>query len=568
LTAFRTGSRRIALLAFLGASGGLAASAKELRWFPDRPVAWFEHDDAPVASAPEETHLQELDTTLIIRDGLANEIDRALALEGRTPAQDVNAADEVPCSTWFCARNHLHPMTPEEVVAGPAAVAPVLPFKIVKGKDEGASTGFQVADATGRKFMLKVDPAGHLGMATGGELVGYRIFHAAGYNVPGAFHTDLRPQDFTLDPRATYKLRRVQKRPLTWEKVNLQLAGVARLPDGRIRAVAIPWMPGQLLGGFDMLGRRADDPNDRIPHQHRRSLRANWILFAWLSVLDPSSVNTMDAYVEEGGRKFVRHYHFDFGCAFGSGTSHVQSPHQEGEYPIEVGRTLRAFVSLGLYHRSFQDQRPEWERLVAQYPAIGFLPAEDFDPDAYRTNYKLPTHIRMTDRDAYWGTKVVTSFTDAQIDALVAVADLPSGDAHYVDHALKVRRDILGRRYLRAMAAVESPALSDDGARVCFQDLSIARGYAQPWEIRYKIDVTDGHGARLFEGEQMSSGSTTCVPVGGAGPGSGYRIVSVTTRLGGGAGAPQKSTTKASRIHLRWRAGEGRFVVVGLERDE
>ena len=55
-----------------------------------------------------------------------------------------------------------------------------------------------------------------------------------------------------------------------------------------------------------------------------------------------------------------------------------------------------------------------------------------------------------------------------------------------------------------------------------------------------------------------------CVAAGG--PGGEYRIVSIRTRLadGKGAGTPGK----ASRIHLRWRAREGRFVVVGLERDE
>ena len=47
--------------------------------------------------------------------------------------------------------------SPEEVAAGPTAVAPVLPLTIVKGKDQGAATGFQVADARGRKFMLKFD---------------------------------------------------------------------------------------------------------------------------------------------------------------------------------------------------------------------------------------------------------------------------------------------------------------------------------------------------------------------------------------------------------------------------
>ena len=45
-------------------------------------------------------------------------------LEGRLPAQDVNAADEVPCSTWFCARNHLRPMSAGEIAAGPAVVPP------------------------------------------------------------------------------------------------------------------------------------------------------------------------------------------------------------------------------------------------------------------------------------------------------------------------------------------------------------------------------------------------------------------------------------------------------------
>ena len=49
--------------------------------------------------------------TLIMRDGLANEVDRILALEGRRPARDVNALDEVPCSTWYCPRNHLQPLS-------------------------------------------------------------------------------------------------------------------------------------------------------------------------------------------------------------------------------------------------------------------------------------------------------------------------------------------------------------------------------------------------------------------------------------------------------------------------
>jgi hypothetical protein len=545
----------------VSAGSATAARADEPRWFADRPVAWFEHDDVPLAATPAPTHLQELDQTLVIRDGLQGEADRALSLEGRTPALDVNALDEVPCSTWFCARNHLHPMTPAEVAAGPPAEPPVLPLTIVKGKEGGASTGFQVVDAVGRKFMLKLDPAKYLGLATGAELVGYRLFHAAGYYVPGAFHTDLGPEDLKLDPRATFKLYKVQKRPFTRERLDAQLARMAHLPDGRLRAVTVPWIPGEVLGGFDLKGRREDDPNDRLPHERRRSLRANWVLFAWLAVLDPSAINTMDTVVSDEGRRFVRHYHFDFGCALGSSTSRPQSPHQQGEYPIEVGRTLRALLSLGFYHRPFEDQRGAWARLVAQYPSLGYFPAEDFDPDAFRTNRKLPTHVRMTDRDAYWGAKVVTSFTNAQLEAVVAAAELPAADAAYAVHALEVRRDILGRRYLRAVAAVEAPAVSPDGAQLCFDDLAIARGYAAPAEATYKVEITDGRGGALSTREQRAEGPRACAPLPAGPPGTGYRVVAVTTTLAGHA-------SKTSRVHLRWRAALGRFAVVGLERDE
>jgi hypothetical protein len=556
--------------AVIAAAGGLArGEALRARWFADRAVAWSEHDDADVPARPEANHLQDLETALTIRDSVMNEADRLLAVENRPPAQDVNALDEVPCSTWFCARNHLAPMTPEEIAAGPPATAPVPPFTILKGKDQGSAVGFQVVDSVGHKFMLKLDPAGHLGLTTSAEMVGNRIFHAAGYNVPGAFLVDVAPVDLRIDRKASFKRYKVQKRPLTEAHVLAQLDTAARLPDGRLRAVAVPWIGGDVLGSFDMLGQRPGDPNDRIPHQHRRSLRASWVLFAWLSVLDPSSINTIDSYLSESGRHFVRHYFFDFSCTFGSATSYAQGPQQDGEYLVEVGRTLAALFSFGLYHRPFQDQRAEWLALNDRFPAIGYFPAESFDPDQYRSNRKLPPHMRITARDAYWGAKLVTSFSDAQLAALIGVSGLPARDAAYAEHALRVRRDIIGRRYLRAEAAVEKPEMAADGASVCFDDLAVARGYADPAELAYSVDVGDGYGVSIARGEQPSTGARACVGIGGAGRGTGYRAVTIRSQLAGGAGRPGgAAVSKAARIHLRWRDAERRFVVVGLERDE
>jgi hypothetical protein len=556
--------------AVLASPPAMADSAP--RWFADRPIAWQEHDDEHLAVAPASNHLQSARAALTLRDSVVTEADRILSLEGKTAAQDVNAMDEVPCSTWFCARNHLRPMTTAEITAGPpTAVPPRLPLTITKGKDAGAASGYQVKDADGRKYMLKFVGAGHTGTAIAGEVIGNLIFHAAGYNVPGAFALDLRPDDLKLGAGATTLVFGVQPRPLTEASVRAALSEVTRADDGRIHAVAVPWVTGKLVGGFDMLGVRADDANDRIPHQHRRSLRASRVLFAWLSVCDPGSVNTIDSYVEEAGRRFVRHHFFDFGCALGSSTTSLKGPHEDGEYVVEVGRTLAALFSLGLYRRPFQDRRPEWTESVARHPSIGYFPAEGFDPDAYRSQSKLPAAVRMTERDAYWGAKLVTAFSDEQIAALVQAAQLPDAEAPALARALRVRRDVIGRRYLRAVAAIENPSMAPDSSRVCFEDLAIARGYAQPAEVTYMVEATDGEGGRVAAYEQVAGGPVACVSIGDTQPyASGYRVVSIRARFIGAAGRSGRNVdvSKASRVHLRWRDGAGRFVLVGLERDE
>src|SRR4051794_17464463 len=259
----------------LALTGQLRAEEKPVRTFPDRGVAWQEHDDTNLAGAPETNHLQSLAVALALRDGLSGEIDRIMSLDTSPPALDVNAADEVPCSTWYCPRNHLHPMTPEQVVAGTGAPPPRLPLTITSGKIRGDALGFQVVDADGHKFLLKLDFNNHLGMTTTAELIGNAVFHAAGYNVPGAYLMDVDPSTFRIDPRATYLQYNVQHRQFTPTFLANRLALTDRLPDGKVRVVAIPWLQGQQLGGFDMKGTRRGDANDRIPHQLRRSLRAS-----------------------------------------------------------------------------------------------------------------------------------------------------------------------------------------------------------------------------------------------------------------------------------------------------
>jgi hypothetical protein len=93
-------------------SDACASSIDRMRLFPDRPAAWHEHDDADVAVRPERLGLEDEKLARLFRLFVTSEADRALSFEPPRPAEDVNALDEVPCSTWFCPRNHVAPMSP------------------------------------------------------------------------------------------------------------------------------------------------------------------------------------------------------------------------------------------------------------------------------------------------------------------------------------------------------------------------------------------------------------------------------------------------------------------------
>jgi hypothetical protein len=488
-------------------------------------------------------------------DLFIREVDRALSIEWRRPADDVNAFDEVPCSTWFCPRNHLEArLTPEAVAAGPpAAVAPVVPLTIRAGNEAAAEFGFDVIDAAGRHYRLKFDPPGHAGLATGAEAVAHRLFWAAGYNTPGAFVVEFAVDDLRIADGATILHHGFDRRPFTVAALGRILTSVARSADGRIRAVAVAAPAGTAIGAFDFKGRRGDDPNDRIPHEHRRSLRASLVLAAWTGAAAMSSADTQDVLVVADGRRFVRHYFRDFSATFGASWIDLKGPWQGEERILDFSRQLKALVLLGVSRRRWQGKREDWEAALREAPALGWFVGDGWSPGGFRTAWPLPAYVRMTDRDAYWGAKVVTAFTDAQIHAAVSAGRFAAADAARLERVLRARRDAIGRHWLRRVTAVEQPVVSASGDALCFRDVAIEWGAARAGGVRYTIVV--GVERRWFH----AKGPRSCPPLP---PLRGdYVVVTVVARVDGMLARP-------ARVHLAWRSGERRFVVVGLERDE
>src|SRR5205823_154471 len=106
---------------------------------------------------------------------------------------------------------------------------------------------------------------------------------------------------------------RGRKHPLTTAHLDRILSHAAPPVNGRYRCMASRYLAGKPLGPFQYMGRQKDDPDDLVPHERRRELRGLWTIAAWVNHVDCRGANTLDMWVTENGRSFVRHYLLDFG---------------------------------------------------------------------------------------------------------------------------------------------------------------------------------------------------------------------------------------------------------------
>ncbi len=361
-------------------------------------------------------------------------------------AANVDEHDQVRLpSTWWQPRAGYQPVSVEQMLAGPGpGTGPASgKWTVTRAKTQGVTPGFFIKDAEGTRFILKFDPPSNPEMATSADAISCVLFWAAGYNVPDNTITFFRPEDLSIGKGATYVDERGIKKPMTEEFLHKLLEKLPRRPDGTIRAMASRILAGQLLGPFEYQGRRKDDPEDMIVHQLRRELRGLWAVAAWTNHADVRGPNSLDIWVDEGGRQFVRHYLIDFGSCLGSGALGERAYPTGNEYFVDYGVSGEELAALGL--KPFA-----WEKTVdPHYPSIGFIESQAFDPVSWRPDYPNPAFDERTARDVRWGVRIVGAIGDDLIRAAVARGKLSDpAAAEYLVRTLIERRDKLVTRWL------------------------------------------------------------------------------------------------------------------------
>ena len=433
-------------------------------------------DDDPIAREPDTQDaagVAEWDIDLAI-DLVTNMFGRPGDSTPHVRARNINTVDEVPDSSWFTNRVLARPVAPGEIARGPLTGNGPAPgrWTIASPKQSGFAPGFVVLDSRGDRWFVSFDAAGHPEAATGAIAVANKIFWALGYWQVENFVVSIKPDQLDISDKATFTPVSGRKRPMGPANVEAVLRRAHRSPDGSYRAIAARALPGRPVGGFRYYGTRPDDPNDIVPHEHRRELRALKVFGAWTNLVDMKAGNTLDTVVIENGRNIVRHYLQDVGSTFGTGANAPREYDEGWELLYDGDLLLKRLVTLGFFIAPWQTVAYE------EHPAIGRFEGDAFDPVSWRPRVATAAFLRARADDSFWAARRVAAFTDELIRAAVKSGGYSDPAAEeLLTSVLIKRRDKIAAAYLPSINPLVDFAL-DRAGQLTFRNAAVDAGVA------------------------------------------------------------------------------------------
>jgi hypothetical protein len=280
-----------------------------------------------------------------------------------------------------------------------------------------------------------------------------------------------------------------------------------RGPDGSYRAVAVMTPPGRAVGTFRYYGTRQDDPNDVVPHEHRRELRALKVFGAWINLIDLDARHTLDTVITEGDRATIRHYLL-IGSALGASAGGPVDFDAGWESLYQRPLARRRLLRLGFVFRPWQTVPYE------EHPGLGRFEGHVFDPLTWRPRAPTAAFLSARADDTFWAARRVAAFTREMIEAAAAAGRYSSPEARkLLSDILIVRQGRITAAYLPAVNPLVDFALSADG-RLAFRNAAVDASVVPAPPGGYQAAWATFDNAT---GQAVSIGTTTG-PQGGAAP--------------------------------------------------
>jgi len=448
--------------------------------FADRPPVEVVHDDqaTPLPSRQgfdEREHLSDV----YLRRPL---FDVIRPLDFGTGG-DVNALDEVPPSTWY------EPLLTKRAPSGNAnASPPTFPFIALDESPTTSPDALVVGDAKGVRYELLTDPPDKPGLHTAAEVLGSLLLRSLGLRAPRAWIVGV--------PESTLSSNGAEAR----KRLEAWLARKAALVGGSRRVSATLWPPGIDVGIASDFSLRGDDPNDRVEHANRRTLRAMRIFAHWMGWTSFGVKSTRDVYVGEPGKGHLVHFMTGVSRAFG--TQDLQDLPRLDEQAGSLWWHLGTFGLAPV---------PTTPAKIAAFPSLGYL-SETLVPGDFDVSPPYSPFVRLTPGDEYWAGKRLIDAGEDAIRIGIEATELPDNASAHLEKVLNKRR----RALIAHATAVVTPldVAANAGRTVWFKDRAIAAGVAQRKGTYYEVSYLDQSGHELSPRRSFwSAGEISVVPL-------------------------------------------------------
>ena len=469
---------------------------------------------------------------------------------GVIPAQGVNTLGDVMDGEWYVNRQTPRRMAIAELKRGPRDDLPPAAegsWQVLVVKPFGTNPGLLVADGKRDLYLLRFDPIGFSGMATGANMVTARFLYALGYHVPENYLVRFERSRLVANAEGQTVSSAGRPRRLYGDDIDAFLRTVATADDRTYRAVAtrLPESREALLGPYQYWGTRSDDPNDTVPHEHRRDLRGLYVFSAWLNNSGARAVDTHDIMTPIDGVARIRHYIVDFTRSLGSGSVKGPKLVWEGHEPFLAGRdkTRRNILGFGVV-------TPAWMREeYPDLPEVGTFGSQTFDPDAWTSNDPIMAFENRLPDDTFWAAKQVMAFTDAEIRAVVQTGEYSQAAEDWMTATLIERRNRIGRTYFSRVLPIDRFRVS--GATLQFDDLAML----------YRLSP-----ARTFTVEWYGFDNATNTLLAPIGTGANLPAAAQSAPEGSYVAARVHAGDPAMSVTIYLRHGATGFDVVGVDR--
>lgn len=455
-----------------------SCSQQKIAFKPD-PVIWDVYDKAPI----EQPEKRDYNRYAYSVDQLVNrQLDDLIDPVDPPSAMNTNALDEVPNSSWFTNRLGREYLVGRQVADGPGgpdnSPEKCKPWEILRIEASKISPAVSIRDSKGREFTLKFDSKVFPEAITASEVIASRIMYAAGYNVQASYIVHFTSRDIVL---ADSNMQ---------DELDAIFSQIYVTSDGRYRAAAVAEPDGIDCGIAPLSGIREDDPNDRIPHEHRRELRALKVFCAWLGHVSFTPDNIRDIYAAGAGGSYLKHYLVDFDNCFGAYFITDQKSHSGFEHlAIDMQETAGNLITFGFGSEPWGEIKSKSYTLAGPY-----YDSENFDPSKWKPLVPVPCFSQLTPQDAFWAAKIISSFGDEHLSAAIKQGQITSNStSQEIAKVLKKRRRTIAEWGFSKVCPIDDISLEfkRQGLVLKFMNLAIKNSIAKTTDTEYSFRMMD-----------------------------------------------------------------------------